>query len=45
MKEQRERERRNKPMTLGEQREYMITYVKHQGNNWKLNQLRRLTHD
>lgn len=45
LKEQRERERKNRPLTKGEQREYMINYVKSQGNNWKITQLRKLIHD
>ncbi|PWA77371.1 hypothetical protein CTI12_AA225170 [Artemisia annua] len=45
LKEQRERERKNKPLTNGEQREWMTNYVKSQGEGWKLHQLRRLTHD
>ncbi|GJW67481.1 putative reverse transcriptase domain-containing protein [Tanacetum coccineum] len=44
-KEQRERDRRNKPMTQAEQREYMIKYLKSQGNNWKMAQLKKLKPD
>ena len=36
LKEQRERERKNRPLTKGEQREYMINYVKSQGEGWKI---------
>ncbi|GJS44694.1 hypothetical protein Tco_0594815 [Tanacetum coccineum] len=38
----RERDRRNRPMTQAEQREYMIKYLKSQGNNWKMRQLKKL---
>ncbi|GJW45906.1 hypothetical protein Tco_0077552 [Tanacetum coccineum] len=41
-KEQRERDRRNRPMTQAEQREYMIKYLKSQDNNWKMGQLKKL---
>ncbi|GJV38585.1 hypothetical protein Tco_1411062 [Tanacetum coccineum] len=44
-KEQRERDRRNRPMTQAEQREYMIKYLKRQGNNWKMSQLKKLKPD
>ncbi|GKC83861.1 hypothetical protein Tco_1139578 [Tanacetum coccineum] len=44
-KEQRERDRRNRPMTQAEQREYMIKYLKSQGNNWKMGQLKKLKPD
>ncbi|GJS17332.1 hypothetical protein Tco_0411804 [Tanacetum coccineum] len=44
-KEQRERDRRNRPMTQAEQREYMIKYLKSQGNNWKIGQLKKLKPD
>ncbi|GJZ67268.1 reverse transcriptase domain-containing protein [Tanacetum coccineum] len=44
-KEQRERDRRNRPMTQAEQREYMIKYLKSQGNNWKMSQLKKLKPD
>ncbi|GKA81478.1 hypothetical protein Tco_0788170 [Tanacetum coccineum] len=44
-KEQRERDRRNRPMTQAEQREYMIKYLKIQGNNWKIGQLKKLKPD
>ncbi|GJV13148.1 hypothetical protein Tco_1354689 [Tanacetum coccineum] len=41
----RERDRRNRPMTQAEQREYMIKYLKSQGNNWKIGQLKKLKPD
>ncbi|GJT32076.1 hypothetical protein Tco_0922495 [Tanacetum coccineum] len=41
----RERDRRNRPMTQAEQREYMIKYLKSQGNNWKMGQLKNLKPD
>ncbi|GKB15601.1 hypothetical protein Tco_0849524 [Tanacetum coccineum] len=44
-KEQRERDRRNRPMTQAEQREYMIKYLKSQGNNWKMGKLKKLKPD
>ncbi|GJV90587.1 hypothetical protein Tco_1538400 [Tanacetum coccineum] len=44
-KEQKERDRRNRPMTQAEQREYMIKYLKSQGNNWKMSQLKKLKPD
>ncbi|GJY60979.1 hypothetical protein Tco_0461636 [Tanacetum coccineum] len=44
-KQQRERDRRNRPMTQAEQREYMIKYLKSQGNNWKMRQLKKLKPD
>ncbi|GJS72884.1 hypothetical protein Tco_0705725 [Tanacetum coccineum] len=44
-KEQKERDRRNKPMTQAEQREYMIKYLKSQGNNWKMSQLKKVKPD
>ncbi|GJQ99484.1 hypothetical protein Tco_0522469 [Tanacetum coccineum] len=40
-----ERDRRNRPMTQAEQREYMIKYLKSQGNNWKMGQLKKLKPD
>ncbi|GKF30938.1 hypothetical protein Tco_0100736, partial [Tanacetum coccineum] len=42
---ERERDRRNRPMTQAEQREYMIKYLKSQGNNWKIGQLKKLKPD
>ncbi|GJW33709.1 ribonuclease H-like domain-containing protein [Tanacetum coccineum] len=44
-KEQRERDRRNRPMTQAEQREYMIKYLKSQGNNRKMGQVKKLKPD
>ncbi|GJS99321.1 hypothetical protein Tco_0820491 [Tanacetum coccineum] len=44
-KRERERDRRNRPMTQAEQREYMIKYLKSQGNNWKIGQLKKLKPD
>ncbi|GKF17126.1 hypothetical protein Tco_0062044, partial [Tanacetum coccineum] len=44
-KEQRERDRRYRPMTQAEQKEYMIKYLKSQGNNWKMGQLKKLKPD
>ncbi|GJW81249.1 putative ribonuclease H-like domain-containing protein [Tanacetum coccineum] len=44
-KEQRERDRRNRPMTQAEQREYMVKYLKNQSNNWKISQLKKLKPD
>ncbi|GJX20713.1 hypothetical protein Tco_0223390 [Tanacetum coccineum] len=41
----RERDRRNRPMTQAEQREYMIKYLKSQANNWKMGQLKKLKPD
>ncbi|GKC60470.1 hypothetical protein Tco_1088068 [Tanacetum coccineum] len=37
--------RRNRPMTQAEQREYMIKYLKSQGNNWKMSQLKKVKPD
>ena len=45
IREQRYKERQSKPLTRGEQREYMIRYGKNQGNNWSMVQLKRLSHD
>ncbi|GJX45055.1 ribonuclease H-like domain-containing protein [Tanacetum coccineum] len=42
---QRERDRRNRPMTQAKQREYMIKYLKIQGNKWKMGQLKKLKPD
>ncbi|GJX45212.1 pyrophosphate--fructose 6-phosphate 1-phosphotransferase subunit alpha 2 [Tanacetum coccineum] len=42
---ERERDRRNRPTTQAEKRGYMIKYLKSQGNNWKMGQLKKLKPD
>ncbi|GJR89035.1 hypothetical protein Tco_0213046 [Tanacetum coccineum] len=41
--EQKAKEKRDKPMTQAEQRNYMMTFVKNQGHGWTLTQLKKLT--
>ncbi|GKE78046.1 hypothetical protein Tco_1544166 [Tanacetum coccineum] len=40
--EQKAKEKRSKPMTRAQQREYMSTFIKNQ-SSWKLSQLKKLS--